>query len=131
MKQTIPHPENYRDRVFAISEFKIPTTLGGKRRKLTLYEAAVLNLGIKAAEGDLRAAERFLDVVDAQIERELRFMREEQKNLQNVDPAWLSEPDPARRASLKKRWDHAVAAARGRRERTAPPFPPPQRPRRR
>lgn len=127
LSEKISHPETFRDRVFAIAEFKIPTSLSGKRRKLTLYEVNVLNLGLKGAEGDARASEKFLDKVHENLEQELRYMREALKNLQSVEPLWLKEEDPVRRAALKQQWDYALNAATGRRERTTSHFPAPKR----
>lgn len=123
----IPHPEVFRDSGFAIASFKIPTMLNGKKVKLGLLEANLLALGLAGAKNNVSAAELFVRFQIQLIEQELRFMREEQKNLERVEPSYMKEMNPILRKKLKEAFEHAMNVSRGRRETSMPTFPPRKR----
>ncbi|MGE0827763.1 MAG: DUF5681 domain-containing protein [Hyphomonadaceae bacterium] len=119
----ITHPEQFRDAVFSVAECEIETTLEGKPQRMTLLQANVMTLALKGAGGDTRASNLFHNVYHRAVEQELRDMREGIKRLTRGEPEFINEPDPVRRRALYEKFQYALDAVTGRRERLVPRLP--------
>lgn len=111
------HPEVFRDMAFDVAEMPVFVTIDGKRRRFTLYQGNLAKLGAAGFEGDISAAKDFVKEVRAAADAEQRYMDSQLKWLQTVQPGYVNETDPVKRARMKELWDQEVAIAQGRRAR--------------
>jgi hypothetical protein len=115
---TIPHPFTMRDTHSDVAQFRIASTVQGKRKRLTLMESNMLTLALAGAAGDKAAARDFLNFAHLCAEQELRMMREIVQTHQHGIPAYLMEEDPEVRAEMKRVYDEMWAEATGKRRKT-------------
>lgn len=114
----IPNPEMFRDMQYDVAEFELPITLKGKRFNINLVQANLMTLALAGANGDKASAKSYLDYLQQCTAQELRVMERNMKRLDPVEPAYLAERNPERRARLEEAWQRAMAEATGERERT-------------
>lgn len=118
----IPHPEEFRDRVFSIAQHTTTVTVAGKKIDVTLYERNMLTLGTAGGNGDVKAAIKFIDAVDAAAAEEQRIGEDGMKRLKGITPAYEVETDPKKRAILKAAWEYNLDHVNGRRETRVKPL---------
>ena len=115
----IPHPEEFRDHVYDIAEFKIPATLGGKKGMISLFDANLATIGMAGGKGDPKYALKFIECVIAVTVQEQRVADNLLRRLDgDGTPAYLSETNPEQRAILKKGFDYYFNLANARRDKT-------------